>query len=429
METDSSPISPVPAATPCGLRARVHEFLDRPHTFAACIVQAGIYVLILASGFTALLEYGFPEQAAPHLAWLQTAEYFFLVVFTVEYLLRLWAAPNRPQFVVRPWSIIDLLAILPGLTAMALEATVAGTELRLLRLIRVLRFLRVLRILRLLRVEFFGKLFQFQNTVLQAILPVMVLFLVGKGVVWLLEWAGLWKPALELGELFAIIGFSLGIVLAQKVAATYEKFVQVEESEVHLANVLAALEVILDQARPGDGTRAIRTWARLFLSVLTSREVRPAVLRGDPLWQANHALYAIIKEHEPQPADLTNMYVDITRVAAFLLHKKGHRTPRPYDSLLLQATIIYACLLTLFLPGVAGLLSVAIAVYVLYGMYYLTQDLDAVMGGEFRLIAINLTDLLHIAEMPHHTQFAPADVVRDIGPPPQTPVPSIPTHR
>lgn len=75
-----------------------------------------------------------------------------------------------------------------------------------------------------------------------------------------------------------------------------------------------------------------------------------------------------------------------------------------------QATVLYLFLLALFIPGWSGLVSVAVATYVLYGMYNVTQDLDSILGGEYRLIRINMTDI---------EIFATADEAR--------PVPADPT--
>jgi len=74
-------------------------------------------------------------------------EVFSVLVFTVEYVLRLWAcveaqrfhAPfrGRLRFAVTPLAVIDLLAILP------FYMPVAGLDLRFLRIVRMMRLFRV----------------------------------------------------------------------------------------------------------------------------------------------------------------------------------------------------------------------------------------------------------------------------------------------
>ena len=62
-------------------------------------------------------------------------------VFVVEYLLRLWFAEKRLQFVFSFFGIIDLLAILPFFLATSIDLR-SARSLRLLRLFRVLKLAR-----------------------------------------------------------------------------------------------------------------------------------------------------------------------------------------------------------------------------------------------------------------------------------------------
>lgn len=72
-------------------------------------------------------------------------------IFSVEYLSRLWAAPEHPnyqhpiwgrlRYAVSPFMIIDLLAIIPFFIG-------AIVDLRFLRALRLLRFLRLLKLAR-----------------------------------------------------------------------------------------------------------------------------------------------------------------------------------------------------------------------------------------------------------------------------------------
>jgi voltage-gated potassium channel len=64
-----------------------------------------------------------------------------VIIFTLEYLMRLWTAENRWRFVFSFYGLVDLLAILPFYVSSALD----------LRGVRVLRLLRLFRILKLAR--------------------------------------------------------------------------------------------------------------------------------------------------------------------------------------------------------------------------------------------------------------------------------------
>ncbi len=72
-------------------------------------------------------------------------EWFFTLIFTVEYLLRLYCSPNPKAYYRSFYGIVDLLAILPSYIALFIPGA------NLLLIIRLLRVLRIFRILKLLQ--------------------------------------------------------------------------------------------------------------------------------------------------------------------------------------------------------------------------------------------------------------------------------------
>lgn len=72
---------------------------------------------------------------------LRVIEWFSVIVFTIEYVLRIYVADSKPKFIFSFFGIIDLLAILPFYLSFGLD----------LRSLRALRFLRLFRILKLVR--------------------------------------------------------------------------------------------------------------------------------------------------------------------------------------------------------------------------------------------------------------------------------------
>ena len=77
--------------------------------------------------------------------WLYAIEWFFTIVFTVEYAVRLWCIQNTWLYARSFYGIIDLLCIIPTY----LSVWLAGAQYLLV--VRVLRVLRVFRVLRMVR--------------------------------------------------------------------------------------------------------------------------------------------------------------------------------------------------------------------------------------------------------------------------------------
>lgn len=105
-----------------------------------------IILLILASVIVVMAD-SMPGLHISYGALFWQLEVGFTVLFTVEYLVRIWCAPNRRAYVTSVYGIIDLLAILP--TYLALLAPGAA-PLLIVRLLRILRIFRVLRLLEFL---------------------------------------------------------------------------------------------------------------------------------------------------------------------------------------------------------------------------------------------------------------------------------------
>ncbi|GHF33890.1 voltage-gated potassium channel [Deinococcus metalli] len=76
---------------------------------------------------------------------LRTLEWLLTAVFTVEYVLRLIAAPTPRRYALSFFGLVDLFSILPAYIALA----VPGAQFLLI--LRVLRLLRIFRIFKLVR--------------------------------------------------------------------------------------------------------------------------------------------------------------------------------------------------------------------------------------------------------------------------------------
>lgn len=114
-------------------------------------IDKWIVILIVGNLFTLVFEQ-IPAIFNAYEKWFHFFEIFSVVVFTIEYLLRFYLAPDdeefkkrkyaRGSYVVSPFALIDLIAILPFF----LQAFIS-VDLRYLRSLRLLRILKLFRIL------------------------------------------------------------------------------------------------------------------------------------------------------------------------------------------------------------------------------------------------------------------------------------------
>ena len=114
-------------------------------------VDRWVGILIVANLLALLFEH-LPAVYVPYQHWFHLFDVFSVGIFTAEYLLRLYLAPEDPEFqgarrprlnyMRSPFAIIDLLAIAP----FYLQAFIP-VDLRVLRLLRLLRILKLFRVL------------------------------------------------------------------------------------------------------------------------------------------------------------------------------------------------------------------------------------------------------------------------------------------
>lgn len=101
-----------------------------------------LILAILASVGVVLLD-SVPAVRARWHGVLYTAEWFFTLLFTAEYALRLWVVRKPLRYARSFFGVIDLLAILPTFLSLLFPASTSLTVIRALRLLRVFRVLKL----------------------------------------------------------------------------------------------------------------------------------------------------------------------------------------------------------------------------------------------------------------------------------------------
>jgi voltage-gated potassium channel len=134
-------------ASPDSWRERLYEIIFEADTPAGKWFDVLLLIAILLSVLVVMCE-SVREIRAAHPRLLLGAEWFFTVLFTVEYGLRVVCARRPLRYIFSLYGIVDLLAIVPTyLTAIPVFA--GGPNTQRLAVIRALRLLRAFRIFKL----------------------------------------------------------------------------------------------------------------------------------------------------------------------------------------------------------------------------------------------------------------------------------------
>ncbi|MPY08124.1 ion transporter [Moraxella catarrhalis] len=124
------------------IKNKIHIIIEGTDTPAGKLFDVLILVAIITSVLVVMLDSVlFLRLQYGRLFFV--AEWFFTILFTIEYALRLYSAPNRRRYVTSFYGAVDLLALLPTY----LSLFFAGTHYLLV--VRILRILRIFRVFRL----------------------------------------------------------------------------------------------------------------------------------------------------------------------------------------------------------------------------------------------------------------------------------------
>ena len=126
--------------TKLSLRQKIGFYLKDTDTTIGLSLNLGILGLILLSSVIfVILTYPISQQLKAN---LEIADFIVLILFTLEYILRLFSAENPRKFLFSFFGIIDLIAIAP--------LFLGWTDIRF---IRIFRWFRILRIVRFWKIE------------------------------------------------------------------------------------------------------------------------------------------------------------------------------------------------------------------------------------------------------------------------------------
>jgi len=127
-----------------GRRERIYSIIFGTDTPAGKLFDLVLIYTILCSVVVVILD-SVNALSSSYGDTIKAIEWTLTILFTVEYMVRIYCSPNPWKYIRSFYGIVDLLSILPSYLGLIY------TDISYLLIIRLLRVLRVFRVLKLIR--------------------------------------------------------------------------------------------------------------------------------------------------------------------------------------------------------------------------------------------------------------------------------------
>ena len=124
------------------LRKKIFVIIFGSDTQAGKTFDVILLWMIILSVTAVVLESVSTFRTSYHDLFVST-EWFFTVLFTLEYLLRIYSSPHPLKYMTSFYGVIDLLAILPTFLGLVFDQTTFLLTFRALRLLRMFRVFKL----------------------------------------------------------------------------------------------------------------------------------------------------------------------------------------------------------------------------------------------------------------------------------------------
>ncbi|MEO6363701.1 MAG: ion transporter, partial [Caldimonas sp.] len=131
-----------PGRPATGWRLRLYIVIFEADTRTGRLFDLSLIALILASVAVVVLD-SMTTVHARHQDLFYALEWFFTIVFTIEYIARLVCVRQPSRYARSAFGIIDLLAVMPTYLAVLVPGLEALIDVRVLRLLRLFRIFKL----------------------------------------------------------------------------------------------------------------------------------------------------------------------------------------------------------------------------------------------------------------------------------------------
>ena len=124
------------------LRQNIKTIIFGTNTKAGKLFDEILIVIIALSIITVLLE-SITSYREQYGNILNLAEWIFTILFTIEYLLRIYSVRLPSSYVLSFFGVVDLLSVIPTYISLLFPGTQALSVIRVLRVLRIFRVLKL----------------------------------------------------------------------------------------------------------------------------------------------------------------------------------------------------------------------------------------------------------------------------------------------
>lgn len=357
------------------LRDRVITLLEKPTTKIGIGLHLGMLLVIYASVSLLIIEARYPDIAKANQNIFESLNHIILFIFVLDLLVRLIVFRDRLSYIMSFGGLIDIVAVLPGLAALALPGAPSLAWLRVLRIVRIMRFMRLAKIAQ--KGTKVGAVF---GGIAQRLMPWVALAAGLKGLVLAAEGQKWWPGMGDLDVVVTVAGFAISVLLGAKLSVVQSRFYDVEDA---ICRILGA---VTDMKKTEKTEVALADWVYEFKKRIVSNS-------DEQLRELKNKTYKLEETLESEGVGgpvTAGFHKDLE----FLVHRLRVRTPPFLEQFLRVVTLVYSSVAIFAVPGFTGFFMVLLIVFVLGGMYFLIDDLDNPLPDNARpLMGIDLTPL------------------------------------
>ncbi len=128
-------------------KKKLYVIIFESNTYGGKVFDEILLICILLSVVAVMLE-SINMVRANYGEIILFAEVVFTILFTVEYIFRIYCSPNPRKYITSFLGVVDLLAIVPSIIGFAIPAMRPFITVRAIRLLRVYRILKLFHFMR-----------------------------------------------------------------------------------------------------------------------------------------------------------------------------------------------------------------------------------------------------------------------------------------